>query len=187
MSTWMVVLSLALLFRGWSFSILFLFYLSARSLRGPWFFWLYSYCPIRVPTLSLNVRKNSFITFLSPWILQRLMGIDAIGPELLKECALSLCAPMYHLFQMCISLGCIPVNGKFISSPQFWNLVSPAMLPITDPSPSCVLFPKYLRKYCLNPSPIIFYPTSLHNNSALWKGDHVSSKFSQPWFHYITF
>ena len=103
MSTWMVVLSLALLFRGWSFSILFLFYLSARSLRGPWFFWLYSYCPIRVPTQSLNVQKNSFITFLSPWILQRLWALMLLVPNYSRS-VLSHYVHLCIIFFKCVSL-----------------------------------------------------------------------------------
>lgn len=40
------------------------------------------------------------------------MGIDHIGPKLLKSCAISLLDPLTNLFQKCISSSCIPEEWK---------------------------------------------------------------------------
>ena len=38
----------------------------------------------------------------------KVMGIDDIGPKILKHCALALYQPVYHLFSMCLSQYYIP-------------------------------------------------------------------------------
>ena len=38
------------------------------------------------------------------------MGIDGIGPNVLKCCALSLCGPIHHLFSLCVHLHSIPAE-----------------------------------------------------------------------------
>ena len=40
------------------------------------------------------------------------MGIDAIGPKILKYCALALHIPIHHLFGLCVSQACIPAEWK---------------------------------------------------------------------------
>ena len=40
------------------------------------------------------------------------MGIDHIGPRILKSCAVSLSGPLSLLFQRCIDLACIPDEWK---------------------------------------------------------------------------
>ena len=38
------------------------------------------------------------------------MGIDGIGPNVLKYCAISLCRPIHHLFSLCVRLHSIPAE-----------------------------------------------------------------------------
>ena len=40
------------------------------------------------------------------------MGIDGIGPKILKYCSLSLYKPLHHLFSLCLSQHCIPEQWK---------------------------------------------------------------------------
>ena len=36
------------------------------------------------------------------------MGIEAFGPKVLKDCALSLYIPIHHLFSLWLSQSCLP-------------------------------------------------------------------------------
>ena len=42
------------------------------------------------------------------YTISRAMGIDDIGPKILKHCTLALYQPVYHLFSMCLSQYYIP-------------------------------------------------------------------------------
>ena len=52
------------------------------------------------------------------------LGVYAIGPKVLKYCALALYIPIHHLFTLCLSLTSIPYEWKYIALCLFLNLVT---------------------------------------------------------------
>ena len=69
--------------------------------------------PIDIPTPSnclydINFNVSDVLSALSSLDAHKAMGIDNIGPMLLKTCAISLCAPLHHLFSLTLTQHYIP-------------------------------------------------------------------------------
>ena len=70
------------------------------------------------PTLSYPSISNISLTELDVFSAlssldpTKSMGVDGIGPKLLKQCALALYIPLHHLFQLSISNQAIPCEWK---------------------------------------------------------------------------
>ena len=60
-------------------------------------------------TLSdIVISESDVYSALNSLDPSKAMGIDDIGPKILKHCALALYQPVYHLFSMCLSQYYIP-------------------------------------------------------------------------------
>ena len=64
-------------------------------------------------TLSeINITYHDVYSALVDLDPNKAMGIDAIGPKILKYCVLALYIPIHHLFNLCLSHTCIPAEWK---------------------------------------------------------------------------
>ena len=64
-------------------------------------------------TLSdISVSELDVFSALSSLNSTKAMGIDGIGPKLLKHCALALYKPIHHLFILSISQQCVPLDWR---------------------------------------------------------------------------
>ena len=57
---------------------------------------------------SIAVTIADVFDALSSLDPSKAMGIDCIGPKVLKNCATSLCTPVHHLFSVSLSTGNLP-------------------------------------------------------------------------------
>ena len=64
-------------------------------------------------TLSeINITYHDVYLALTELDPNKAMGVDAIGPKVLKYCALALYIAIHHLFKLCLSLTSIPCEWK---------------------------------------------------------------------------
>ena len=75
-----------------------------------------SFLPNSPPTTEclsdITISEEDVFQILSSLDPSKAMGIDHIGPRILKSCAVSLSGPLSLLFQRCIDLACIPDEWK---------------------------------------------------------------------------
>ena len=57
---------------------------------------------------SINITISDVFDALSSLDPSKAMGIDCIGPKVLKNCATALCTPVHHLFSVSLSTGRLP-------------------------------------------------------------------------------
>ena len=81
------------------------------------------------PLTELNFTHYDVYDILASLDVTKATGIDGIGPQILKNCALPLCHPLHKLFQKCLQQCAIPSEwATYIIIPVFQsgekNLVS---------------------------------------------------------------
>ena len=67
------------------------------------------------PDASLSdivISESDVFNALTSLDSNKAMGIDRIGPHILKHCALALCQPFHHLFSLCLSKHYIPEEWR---------------------------------------------------------------------------
>ena len=66
------------------------------------------------PTLSeITITESDVYEGLISLNPVKAMGIDGIGPKILKHCALALFKPIHHLFVLSITKHCLPTEWRF--------------------------------------------------------------------------
>ena len=107
-----------------------------------------SFLPNSPPTTEclsdITISEEDVFQILSSLDPSKAMGIDHIGPRILKSCAVSLSGPLSLLFQRCIDLACIPDEWKIhVITPLLKKGLTLLMFPIIDLYLCCVPSPKY--------------------------------------------
>ena len=63
---------------------------------------------VPTPLTELNFTQDDVYDILASLDATKATGIDGIGPQILKNCALPLCHPLHQLFQKCLQQCTIP-------------------------------------------------------------------------------
>ena len=73
----------------------------------------FNFSPSYLPQLHhINIEEDEVLDLLSSLDLSKSMGMDSIGPKLLKACSVSLYAHITRLFRRCLSKASIPNEWK---------------------------------------------------------------------------
>ena len=63
---------------------------------------------------SFTIAEADVLEALTQLDTSKAVGIDGIGPRVLKHCAISLCPLFCHLFNVSLRTGSLPKSGKLI-------------------------------------------------------------------------
>ena len=97
---------------------------------------------VPTPLTELNFTQYDVYYILVGLDVTKAMGIDGIGPRILKNCALPLCHPLHQLFQKCLQYH---LNGQPTLSFQCLSLVKRTYSATIGLYHFYVMYLKYLK------------------------------------------